>query len=622
MKRTIALIMMLALSGVCFAGGSSTGSSSPGFFSKQAHGVKHYDRYVKGELLVTFRKGTAASGMRAAVMRSGGSIVKNSAAGFSRVKLEDGRDFAAAMKEIGADPAVESVQPNYIYHSTSFTPNDADYGYLWGLHNTGQAVPDSTGGYTAGTSGCDMGAPDAWNIITDCSAVTVAVVDSGVNYNQEDLAANMWTSASYPKHGYDFVDNDNDPMDLCGHGTHVAGTIGAVGGNALGTIGVCPAVRIMAVRSLNAAGSGTTVSIAEGIGFAVAQGAKVINMSLGGGSDTDAVMADAIGAARDAGVLVVAAAGNDGADVGVNGNQTYPCNYSADYDNVVSVAALDQNFALADFSNYSAAFVNVGAPGVNITSTVNGVWSPYLKDAYGGWTRDAYWGTSTVQIYESQMSSASYSLPLIYDPASWNGTSVYRANADDTAYRYYSLGSVDAVVFYILFYQDIAAGDMFSAYCRSGASSDVTADGTLLFSGYGSTRLHSGTPTFDEFYEYDLDLSSYGADFTLGYNLTSDASVSLTGVAVCTIYQTLALAVSSYAVYDGTSMAAPHAAGLAAMIWAYNPSYTYADVAVSLRNGGRNVPALLSKTTTGKAVNMLGSLSYIQPPTGLKAAAQ
>ena len=123
-------------------------------------------------------------------------------------------------------------------------------------------MPSSSGGVTSGTSGCDMDAPDAWSIITDCSSVTVAVVDSGVNYNQEDLAANMWTSASYPNHGYDFIDNDNDPMDLCGHGTHVAGTIGAVGGNALGTIGVCPSVKIMAVRSLDAAGSGTSASIA------------------------------------------------------------------------------------------------------------------------------------------------------------------------------------------------------------------------------------------------------------------------------------------------------------------------------------------------------------------------
>ncbi len=112
----------------------------------------------------------------------------------------------------------------------------------------------------------------------------VAVIDTGVNYNHEDLADNMWdgSASGYNYHGYDFVNSDYDPMDFNGHGTHVAGIIGAVGNNGKGVTGVCWNVKIMAVRVLNAVGEGTTANIVSGINFAVSRGAKVINMSLGG----------------------------------------------------------------------------------------------------------------------------------------------------------------------------------------------------------------------------------------------------------------------------------------------------------------------------------------------------
>ncbi len=186
----------------------------------------------------------------------------------------------------------------------------------------------------------------AWDRITDCRSVVIAVIDSGVNYTHQDLAANMWdgSAAGFPNHGYDFGDNDNDPMpapdDGSGHGTHVAGTIGAVGNNSLGTTGVCWQAKIMAIRARSSIGGYTSVSLMQSIDFAVSNGAKVINMSLGG-PNPDPAVEGAIANARNNKVIVVIAAGNgDSNGIGVNNDTTpaWPCNSSQD--NVLCAAAL------------------------------------------------------------------------------------------------------------------------------------------------------------------------------------------------------------------------------------------------------------------------------------------
>jgi subtilisin family serine protease len=225
-----------------------------------------------------------------------------------------------------------------------------------------------------------MGAASAWRQTTG-GDVTVAVVDSGIDLSHPDLAANLWTNPGEipgngidddgngyvdDVHGYDFVDRDGTPQDANGHGTHVAGIIGARGDNGIGGTGVAWQAKLMAVRVLDADARGTTSGVAQGIRYAVANGARIINLSLAGPSSTSD-LEDAIVFARDHGVLVVAAAGNDGADL--RQSPTYPATYREE--NVLGVAATAPSGALAPVSDYGTG-ADLAAPGVDILSTALG----------------------------------------------------------------------------------------------------------------------------------------------------------------------------------------------------------------------------------------------------------
>lgn len=241
-------------------------------------------------------------------------------------------------------------------------PNDFYYqqGNLWNLKNTGQ---------NGGTPGADIRASVAWNLTTSASNVIVAVVDTGVRYTHQDLAANMWVNPADGSHGTNAIAGTTDPWDDYGHGTHVSGIIGAVGNNDVGIVGICWQVRIMACKFLDAAGNGTISGAIACIDYARAHGAKVINASWGSFTFTSQALHDSISSARDADIIFVAAAGNSAANNDVT--PLYPASYS-DLDNVVSVAATDPNDNLASFSDYGLTNVALAAPGTPIFSCWNG----------------------------------------------------------------------------------------------------------------------------------------------------------------------------------------------------------------------------------------------------------
>jgi hypothetical protein len=256
-------------------------------------------------------------------------------------------------------------------------PNDPSFGSLWGLRNTGQS---------GGTSGADIDAARAWDWSTGdaTGSVVVAVIDTGVDYTHPDLAPNMFRNEVdcdsdnqdddgngfvNDCYGYDFVNNDGDPKDDHDHGTHTAGTIGGVGMNALGVVGVNWQVKIMACKFLNAGGSGSTdgaIACLDYIARHRDRGVNVVatNNSWGGGGFSQALL-DAIEAHRGRGILFVAAAGNAASDNDLG--EFYPASYRAA--NVISVAATTRTDGLASFSNWGRRSVHLGAPGHEILST-------------------------------------------------------------------------------------------------------------------------------------------------------------------------------------------------------------------------------------------------------------
>jgi serine protease len=262
------------------------------------------------------------------------------------------------------------------------TPNDPSLSSLWGLHNTGQGTA---------TADADIDAPEAWNATVGSGAVVVGVVDTGIDYDHPDLAANVWVNpGEIPSNGLDddangFVDDvhgwnaaakNGDPFDDHRHGTHVSGTIGAVGNNGVGVVGVAWNVKLMALKFLTSSGTGTTADAIQAIDYAVAQKRRGVNLrvlnSSWGGSEFSQALLDSINAASAADILFVAAAGNSALDI--DGSSRYPAGY--DVPNIVAVAATTNTDGLATFSNYGANTVDLGAPGESIVSTTpNGTYS-------------------------------------------------------------------------------------------------------------------------------------------------------------------------------------------------------------------------------------------------------
>lgn len=289
----------------------------------------------------------------------------------------------SAIKALNENPMVEIAEPNYIYKINK-APTDPLYIQTWGLANVGQADPKNQ----VGVAGVDINAERAWEIQTGTREKIIAVIDTGIDYTHPDLVDNMWVNES-EKNGKAGVDDDNNGVvddvygynaitgtgnakDDQGHGSHCAGTIGARANNGIGVAGVNWNVRMMAVKFLDAGGSGSLADAIKAIDYATKMGAHVMSNSWGGGGFSQTLM-DAIKRSNEAGAIFIAAAGNE-----YNNNDnspTYPSTYQVE--NVMSVAAIDNRGAKADFSNYGKKTVHLGAPGVNVMSTTGGSYKSF-----------------------------------------------------------------------------------------------------------------------------------------------------------------------------------------------------------------------------------------------------
>ena len=342
-------------------------------------------QYAAGQLIVQYRSFATEKdkqrvqrtlgGSRADVLGRKGRL--NLSGDIELVQFAAGTTMQSKLDQLKNDPAVDFAEPNWLVHHMA-TSNDPYYtnGSLWGMYGNA-TTPANTYGSGAGS---------AWVNGANCSSVVVGIIDEGYMYTHADLAANVYKNPGETAgngrdddgnglvddvYGWDFAGNNNTVFDGASddHGTHVAGTIGGVGGNGVGVAGVCHQVKLMGAKFLGNRG-GTTANAIKAVDYFTGLKAKGVNIvatnnSWGGGGFSQG-LADAIERANSAGILFIAAAGNDGTDN--DAIPSYPSGYASA--NIISVAALDGTGALAWYSQYGASTVDIGAPGSGVISTV------------------------------------------------------------------------------------------------------------------------------------------------------------------------------------------------------------------------------------------------------------
>jgi subtilisin family serine protease len=619
------LLVLLARVPDVALGGQPTGKT-PG-----AAPLKILPDYVPGEVIVLLsaednKNAALGAGERLKGVESAlrGQVVRRSkisaAKEVVKVKLPPGKSVEMALAEDWnkTDSRIVSVEPNYRVH-VQLTPNDTQYPQMWGLNNTGQ---------TGGTPDADIDAPEAWNSTTGSSNVIVCVIDSGVDYMHPDLIDNMWRNpGEIPNngidddangyiddvYGWDFAQNDSDPSDADGHGTHVAGTIAARGNNALGVVGVNWQCKIMACRFLDASGSGDTYDAIDCINYAVANGARILNNSWGGGGYSASLEA-AIVSARNNGVLFVAAAGNSAS----NNDTTphYPSNYAVD--NIISVASTTHTDALSSFSCYGATTVHMGAPGSDILSTVPPIVTLFSEDFQGA-TVPGFAGTQmTLQGSANRWGTVTNAVIT--------GNKAARGDLTSSPYQSGSDGSIVTPVLnttglrglsvYFLIRLDSGTGDTLSV--------DVTNNGTTWTTLFAFTNVPGAFPP--DFYFYllaDVPQNLQGPTTQFRWRWTTNSTdntytgVEIDDIAIQHIGSNYS---NAYDSYSGTSMATPHVSGVAALVLASNPGLTYAQLKAKIINAGDSNPALAGRTISGRRLNASKCMNPM-PPTASNVSA-
>jgi thermitase len=393
-------------------------------FAGSAENLNFVKGYVDGEILVKYKDGTASPVALNANRQIGATVIQEfSEIGWQHIKLPENLTVEQALINYRNFAGVEFAQPNYIY-SVALTPNDPQYGSLYGMTK--------------------IGAPTAWNTTTGNSSTVVAVIDTGVRYTHEDIAANMWRNpGEIPNNGIDddgngFVDDvygwnfaygNNDPNDDYDHGTHCAGTIGAVGNNSKGVAGVNWTVRVMALKIHDSSGNSTAAKIIQAYSYVRMMKLRGVNIrvtsnSYGGAPEAagyDQATKDAIDAAGDVDILNAFAAGNAAAN-----NDTTPF-YPASYDSpsILAVAASDTNDNRASFSCYGATSVDLAAPGVSILSLTRASDSSYgTKSGTSMATPHAAGAAALLAAANPSLSAASLKASLmnsVNQLPQWNG---------------------------------------------------------------------------------------------------------------------------------------------------------------------------------------------------------
>jgi serine protease len=368
-------VVGLALAGL--AGGLLVGTPHAG--ALQARRGPAFGAYQDGNVLIGFRHAWVDE-RHAIEARAGASEVETLGAGSYLLHVPPGH-VLRAVAALRAQPGVRYAEPDYMMQLAA-TPEDPSFGQQWGLQNTGQVVNG-----IKGTPGADINGTTAWNVATDSRSVVVAELDSGVDYHHPDLAANVWTNPGgvggcpAGTHGYNVVTNTCDPLDDFGHGTQVAGVLGAVGNNGIGIAGAAWRTTVLPVKWTDSTGRGSTSRLIRALEWALKAKAAGVNVrvvndsAVFSGTSFSQALSDELDKLAANNILFVTAAGNNKNDNDIT--PKYPCSYGKT--NEVCVAATDQRDRLASFSNWGATTVDLAAPGKNILTTVPGGGYGYTK---------------------------------------------------------------------------------------------------------------------------------------------------------------------------------------------------------------------------------------------------
>lgn len=594
--RLLALrwVSVVALGGSAVVGvvpaGSAAASADPGRDFVPGQVVVRFEDDVSGASRTAARRGVATEGREPLP-----------GPGLELLTLDRGTSVRRAAAELERRSDVKYAEPNFYFEPLA-RPNDPRFDELWGLDNTGQRVDGRKG-----VPDADIDAPAAWKVTTGSPDVRVAVVDSGVAYDHPDIAPNLWTNQGETGpgkesngvdddgngyvddwRGWDFAHDDKAPFDPVGHGTHVAGTIGARGDNGLGVAGVNWRVAIMALKAGDARGP-TTATIVAAFRYAADNGARVVNASFGTPRKSRAV-GDSIEDNPD--VLFVTSAGNTGGNV--DRFPGYPCAYDAA--NLVCVAASTQRDELARFSDFGRRSVDLAAPGENVVSSFPSFRTAFKDDfeasIAGRWTTGGVndsW-ERTREGYGSPEHSLADSPGALArnDTASWAQSPLLGLNGSN---------GCRADWHHVQFSEDGAD------FLRLQQSSDGASWTTLeRFSGFIE-------PT-----EISSELEPATGDGYLRLLMTTDDRRRSDGAFVDDLKVKCArstYSVNDYVDFDGTSMAAPHVAGAAALLWAANPGASVRRVRRALLEGVERKRAFEGKVATGGRLNARRALSEL-----------
>lgn len=522
-------------------------------------------------------------------------------------------DTLAAVARLSALPQIDYAEPDYLYGPRQM-PDDPDFTLQWYLDNAGQTVNGRSG-----MPGADIDAAGAWAVTTGSREIVIAVIDSGVAIDHPDLETNIWTNPfEIPGNfhdddangytddvcGWDFVNDDGNPSDYSrdlygdGHGTHVAAIIAAAGNNAVGIAGVMWEARIMPLQIFDlfedSAFNATSGNIIRAVTYAVDNGARIINCSFGGPAFSRSQY-DAFSYADENGVLVVAAAGNDGADNDIN--PTYPAGY--DLDNIISVAATDESDTLARYSSYGSASVHVTAPG-------GGSWSNIYSAA----------PPERTVMFEDDFESDDDIWVTGGPDETWSVA--YRPDFDSRVAIGVTGRHQEDEFAFLRTRDPIAAKDFrglnlkFSLFYNLAASRDFLFV-ELSLDGVTYEPIHQITDVSEEIediiiWSNDLELEDFFLQFRLeGGGLLNPGRIILDEICLTGIRWDFAG--DEYGYKRGTSMAASVVSGIAGLVFSVGPDLSHREVRQIIMDTVDPLSSLENRVATGGRVNAASAVA-------------